>query len=315
VSSEQERAPGVSVVVRSFRRLPALFELLEAILAQDYEDFEVVVIEQSGVEAKPFEDRFQALSAKHPKLRVIRTEPLGPAGARNRGWRAASKEIVLFMDDDDLPMGATWIAAHAVNYLDPEIVGVSGSEVLEPGERMPYVSRWLARHFCLSYSFLGTPYTFCRFDERVERVDWLHGGNASIRRSIVEELGGWDAEFVDHEEHSLCVRLRPLRKTHRLVFDPNAKMLRRKNIEGGIGRRGASLHDSFRQDVQYYHRVAKALLGWRFCLLLPLYPPLIWLRAARRVVGEGSVRLGAELLHISATFPWAYRKALTDGSQ
>jgi hypothetical protein len=29
-------------------------------------------------------------------------------------------------------MSATWIAAHATNYLDPEIVGVSGSEVLEP---------------------------------------------------------------------------------------------------------------------------------------------------------------------------------------
>jgi len=311
VSREQERAPGVSVVVRSFRRLPALLELLDAILAQDYEDFEVVVIEQSGAEAKPFEDRFRALCEKHSELRVIRTEPLGPAGARNRGWREANKDIVLFIDDDDLPMSTTWITAHAINYRDPEIVGVSGSEVLEPGERMPYVSRWLARHFCLSYSFLGTPYTFCRFDERVERVDWLHGGNASIRRSIVEELGGWDAEFVDHEEHSLCVRLRPLRKTHRLVFDPDARMLRRKNIEGGIGRRGASLHDSFRRDVQYYHRIAKALLGWRFYLLLPVYPPLIWLRAARRVIGRGSAKLGAELMHISATFPWAYRRALT----
>jgi GT2 family glycosyltransferase len=298
------------VVVRSFDRLPALLELLEAILAQDYEDFEVVVIEQSGAEAKPFQDRLQALRAKHSELRVISTERLGPAGARNRGWREASKEIVLFIDDDDLPMGARWIAAHATNYLDPEIVGVSGREVLEPGERMPYISRWLARHFCLSYSFLGTPYTFCRFDERVERVDWLHGGNASIRRSIVEELGGWDPEFVDHEEHSLCVRLRPLAKTHRLVFDPHAKMLRRKNIEGGIGRRGASLHDSFRRDVQYYHRIAKALLGWRFYLLLPLYPPLIWLRAARRVIGERSVGLGAEFMHICATFPWAYRRAL-----
>ena len=303
-------APGVSVVVRSFRRLPALFELLETILAQDYEDFEVVVVEQSGAEAKPFEEKFQALSAKHSELRVIRTEPLGPAGARNRGWREASKEIVLFMDDDDLPMSATWIAAHATNYRDPEIVGVSGSEVLEPGERMPYVSRGLARHFCLSYSFLGTPYTFCRFDERVERVDWLHGGNASIRRSIVEEFGGWDEEFVDHEEHSLCVQLRRLGKNQRLVFDPNAKILRRTNIEGGIGRRGASLHDSFQRDVQYYHRIAKALLGWRFSLLLPLYPPLIWLRAARRVIGERSVKLGAELMHISATFPWAYRRAL-----
>jgi hypothetical protein len=45
-------------------------------------------------------------------------------------------------------------------------------------------------------------------------------------------------------------------------------------------------------------------------LLLPLYPPLIWLRAARRVIGEGSVRYGAEFMHICATFPWAYRRAL-----
>ena len=39
--------PRISVIVRSYNRLAALAELLTALLAQDHDSFEVVVVEQS----------------------------------------------------------------------------------------------------------------------------------------------------------------------------------------------------------------------------------------------------------------------------
>jgi glycosyltransferase involved in cell wall biosynthesis len=41
--------PRLSVVVRSYNRLAALGELIEALLAQDHDSYEIVVVEQSTV--------------------------------------------------------------------------------------------------------------------------------------------------------------------------------------------------------------------------------------------------------------------------
>src|SRR4029077_13458230 len=74
--------PRVSVIVRSFNRLGALAELLVALLAQDHDSFEIVVIEQST--ERPPEDvaRIDAL-ARALRGRVPRPAPpraRAPAG-------------------------------------------------------------------------------------------------------------------------------------------------------------------------------------------------------------------------------------------
>src|SRR5262245_66688280 len=84
-------APRVSVIVRSYNRLPALAELLEALLAQDHDSFEVVVIEQT--EAADADERDRARLdelARDPRIRVLHHPPLGGPGARNAGVRAST---------------------------------------------------------------------------------------------------------------------------------------------------------------------------------------------------------------------------------
>jgi GT2 family glycosyltransferase len=53
--------PRVSVIVRSYNRLHALVELLTALLAQDHDSFEVVVVEQSTQRAPEDVARLDAL--------------------------------------------------------------------------------------------------------------------------------------------------------------------------------------------------------------------------------------------------------------
>jgi GT2 family glycosyltransferase len=264
----------VSVVVRSYRRLDALVELLDALAEQTHPTFEVVVIEQTPdptpTQAAALAAREAAWEARRPgALRVLRHPPLGPAGARNAGWRAARHPIVLFIDDDDLPLGAGWIGAHAAHYADPLVLGVSGREVHTPGEVCGY-RRATARRRCLRYNWLGHAYTYCRLDERVDPVDWLHGGNASARRDAIERAGGWAEGFTDHEEHSFAFRLaRVCRPGERLLFDPGPVMLRRKDIPGGLGRRTAGAKETFARTFDYYARVVAVYRPWRTRLLAP----------------------------------------------
>src|SRR3954454_13455809 len=148
--------PAISVVVRSYHRRDNLLALVQALLAQDYPEFEVVVMEQSewsALERAPL----AALERADPRLRVLYSKPLGVGGARNAGWKAARFEIVLSIDDDDLPLGRDLIRGHGENYLDPNVVAVTGRHVYSPEERCGYRNRRRARRRCLRYNFFGYP--------------------------------------------------------------------------------------------------------------------------------------------------------------
>src|SRR5688500_17121410 len=103
--SEHPRGALVSVVVRSYNRLAALVELLDRLRAQDHPDFEVVVVEQSTERRAADAARIDALAAADPRIRILRSPPLGGPGARNAGVRAARGDVLVFIDDDDLPAG------------------------------------------------------------------------------------------------------------------------------------------------------------------------------------------------------------------
>ena len=268
----QKNLPGVSVVIRSYNRLDSCIELIEGVLEQEYPNFEVIVVEQSTEYSNKQKTTLSELTDNHSNLKIFYSPPLGPSGARNSGWRSASKEIVLFMDDDDLPLGNDWILKHALNYEDKNIVGVSGREVLVPDEKCGYKNRRRALSRCLSYNFFGYPQVYCRLDEGVDPVEWLHGGNASIRRSTIEAVGGWDEYFQDHEEHSFALALASkLSAGQRLIFNPSPVILRRKNITGGLDRRFQSTGLIYQNTFVYLHRLVSKYFPFRFIALYPLY--------------------------------------------
>ncbi|MBN1609154.1 MAG: glycosyltransferase family 2 protein [Polyangiaceae bacterium] len=245
--------PSVSVVVRSYNRYPHLVRLLESLEGQDHPDYEVVVIEQSQLlpEQRAFLD---GLAANNPRLRLLYSPPLGLGGSREAGWRAATKEIVLTIDDDDLPLGKSYVSGHAKNYLDSTIVAVTGRHVYSPDERCGYHNRERALRRCLRYNWFGYPHAYCRLDERIESVDWVHGTGGSVRLSLIRRLGGWDARSTEHDEHPFCLALRRhLRAGERLVFDPTVLLLRTKDVPGGAGVRFGGAGRVFRMWIRYYH--------------------------------------------------------------
>ena len=99
-----DSSPEVSVIVRSFNRLPSLCELVAALLAQETDGatFEIVIVEQSTAPPEEAVARLDEL-ARDPRVRILRHSPLGGPRARNVGVRASRGSILLFMDDDYLP--------------------------------------------------------------------------------------------------------------------------------------------------------------------------------------------------------------------
>ena len=275
--------PRCTVLVPSYNRIPSLLELLEALREQVAQGFEVLVIEQSTRCTRADRQALTRLVNRDPRFRLHQAPPLGVGGARNLGLRLAHGEIVLIIDDDDLPAGADWIRQHLKNYEDPRCIAVHGSERRADGRggELERAWPWLAHRWAMSYSLFGTPRAFPASQRRKEGVAYLRGGNSSVRRAWALRAGGWLDECGNgQEEHDFSFRLRALfEPMMMIVFDPTARMIRRVDIAGGAERRTGSVAREIEGNIRFYLRVIGRHTPWRLWLLAPLYPLVVLLRS------------------------------------
>ncbi|HEU0024534.1 MAG TPA: glycosyltransferase [Thermoleophilaceae bacterium] len=104
------QVPDVSVVVATHDRAERLEQLLGGLRRQTLprEAFEVVVVDDAS------SDTTQDVLMRERERGVLRLctpstgERLGPASARNRGWRLAAAPLIAFTDDDCVPT-PTWL--------------------------------------------------------------------------------------------------------------------------------------------------------------------------------------------------------------
>jgi glycosyltransferase involved in cell wall biosynthesis len=272
--------PRISIVVRSFNRLPSLCELAEALLAQRHDSFEIVVVEQSTVRP-PDADARLAVLARDPRLRVHRFEPLGGARARNRGVSLARGEVIVFIDDDDLPIGDDFLSRIEQPFLeDPLCLGVTCRHERRAHDPISPPYRLLGRLFCMRFSWLlRLPHNFPRLDRRVDHVDYVHGTGGAYRRCVFERFGGWDEDTPIEDETSLGIRIgRGLAPGEHLVFDPRARLRRRNDIPGGLGKRAQTPARFFTLFMTFVHVILGRYHPWRVRLLYPLYVlgALVW---------------------------------------
>lgn len=263
-------SPFVSVIIRSYNRLPYILELIEKCLNQDYDNYEVVIIDQS--DKAQWEEYEEALNSLDNKVRVIRSKPYGSAAAKNLGVAVSKGDIVLLMDDDDLPIGKDWITSHARHYKDPCCIGVSGRCLNRINDSGPSKNVQRVYDRCLTYSFFLGSRGFCSIDKVKKPVQWLHGINASIRRSYVLKLGGWYPFVANFDEHSFCFKLQKEKKPGEyLMYDPKPQILRRFDIPGGLEKRYIPLTRILNNQLRFYHRVVSEYFPLRFYGLYPFF--------------------------------------------
>ena len=262
--------PRDSVVVRSYNRLAALTELLAALRDQDHDAFEIVVIEQSTVRPPDDVAQLDAL-ARDPRIRILPFPPLGGPGARNAGVRAARGELLVFIDDDDLPIGRDWLRRHEANFTgsgSDKCLGVTGQFV---DDGAPYVNLERARRDVLSFNVLKWQRVFARTDER-KRVESLMGGNAAIPRRTLERFGLWDECTPIEDEPSLAYRINAgKRDDEYLLFDPTVQMHRRLDVPGGMAKRTMSGPRYAKLVFTFLHNIIGHYFPLRFVLLYPAY--------------------------------------------
>jgi glycosyltransferase involved in cell wall biosynthesis len=129
--------PLVSVVIPVYNGERFLGQALESVLAQDYEPFETIVVDDGSV------DRTPDIIRSFPSVRSIRQPNLGPSAARNAGIQLAAGEYVAFLDHDDVMTSNRLSVQLAPLRRDRNLHATIGSMemFLEPGASWPVWAR------------------------------------------------------------------------------------------------------------------------------------------------------------------------------
>ncbi len=142
----------------------------------------------------------------------------GLSGARNSGWKIAQGEIIAFLDDDAIAE-EDWLEHLVACYTDREIAGVGGRILPLWKACRP---KWFPHefHWVIGCSYRGLP------TEGSMRIRNVIGANMSMRRSILETMGGfrksfgcdkstetaqgilkWFKHYAGDEETEFCIRV------------------------------------------------------------------------------------------------------------
>ena len=93
----KSRKPLVSVIIPTYNRGWILREAVDSVLAQDYTDFELIVVDDGSTD-----DTREILDSYGQDLFVFQQPNKGVSAARNRGLAESRAQLVAFLDSDDL---------------------------------------------------------------------------------------------------------------------------------------------------------------------------------------------------------------------
>ncbi|MBJ7608234.1 MAG: FkbM family methyltransferase [Candidatus Dormibacteraeota bacterium] len=192
--------PAVSLVIPTYNRPETLRRLLSAVGRSEppVGGLEVIVVDDGS--AHDTAEIAGSFGARH-----IRQQNAGPAAARERGWRAAAGESIVFLDDDCVP------APDAIRRLADalETVDGVGARVL-PLSGDDIVSEFVHLEGLVGHGLAGDG-----------RIRWLVTAAVAFRRSALEHVGGFDLGFrAAGEDVDLTLRL--LEAGHHLRLEPAA---------------------------------------------------------------------------------------------
>jgi glycosyltransferase involved in cell wall biosynthesis len=187
-------SPRVTILIPVFNRERFVDEAIRSVLEQDFQDFELLLVDDGSTDGTP--EVLRSWQARDPRIVVV-TAPqnLGIPGALNLGLQHARAPYVARLDSDDLMMPHRLAAQCAVLDERPDVVLASSMyEIVDAGGN--HIATWrgeepheLVAHLLGFYNIVG--------------------GHSQVmyRLSDVMAEGGYSLDHPASEDYDLWVRL------------------------------------------------------------------------------------------------------------
>ena len=165
--------PAASIIVPVFNVATTVAQTLDALLAQTFTDFEIIVVDDGSTDTTL---KVLEVYADDPRIRIIYQRNRGLAGARNTGIDVAKGLAIGFCDADDIWQPSK-LAAHLAHLQDYPNVGISysGSSLIDDhGIDIGLAQRPRLQHVSAAHILKRNPIG--------------NGSSAVIRREVFREI-------------------------------------------------------------------------------------------------------------------------------
>lgn len=281
-----------SAVVVNYEAGDALRDCVASIVADTSAGVaEIIVVDNGSTDGS-----VARLLAERPEVRVVTTGAnLGYAGAANRGISVSTAPVVAVCNPDLVVAAGT--AAAMLGRLDaePRLAAV-GPAIFEPGgARYPSARQVPRLRDAVGHALLGAVwprnpstrrYRELDLDPTEPRtVDWVSGAAIWLRRSALDEIGGWDdGYFMYVEDVDLCWRL--TRAGWTVAYEPAGRVT---HVQG-LSTRRHPYRMLWAHDRSLLRFAAKRWRGPKRVLVVPA-ALFLAARAACRITARGLARL------------------------
>jgi glycosyltransferase involved in cell wall biosynthesis len=184
----------VSVVVPAYNIAGYLAATLRSLTTQTYKNFEVLIVDDGSTDETA--QVAHGFAANYENFHLLKKPNGGLSSARNFGIAAAKGEYIALLDGDDLYRSKKLARHVAVLDSNPQVgVVYSASQAMrDDGGRT-----W--------FSLSGKPVAEDPLEALLCKNFVGHGSNAMFRRSLVDQVGGFDESLVSVEDLDFWLRL------------------------------------------------------------------------------------------------------------
>ncbi len=192
--------PRFSVVIPAYNAEQTIAETIRSVLAQSEPDLELIVVDDGSSDSSP--ELVASLAEADPRLRLIRQQNTGTAGARNTGIAHAGAAYVSFLDNDDLwmpryleRMGAALDSQPAAGFAYCDAYALDDVS-LRIRRRTEFVSRPPPPP--------GAPWEL--IVATLGRANFVMS-SATVRRAALDEAGGFRLDVGGVDDYDLWFRI------------------------------------------------------------------------------------------------------------
>ena len=188
----------ISVIIPTYGQPLFLKSAIDSVLRQTYRHWELIVVDDNNPETKPrqeTEEIMRGYTHDHRIKYIKHSQNMNGAAARNTGFAAAKGRYIALLDSDDEYMpNRLQRCFDEMERATNEYAGVyTGCEFRKGGKTYHFEKRVPSGNFLIET--LACRFMFCT------------GSNIFVRKTVVDELNGFDPNFLRHQDYEFLVRL------------------------------------------------------------------------------------------------------------
>ncbi|MEZ5324919.1 MAG: glycosyltransferase [Verrucomicrobiales bacterium] len=243
---QSSQDPFISIIMRSYNEGWALRETLPALAAQEYSNWELIVIDSGSQDGS--QELIRAFSPSH--FIQITPAEYNPSRVMNHGMRLAASDYGIFLNADATPQGRRWLRPLVEVLKDPNTAACFSRQVPRPDCQAVY----------------ACDYDRCFGPDR-ESADWDHFFSmvsSGLRKDIWARRGfREDLQYAEDDEYTRWCR----EQGHAVAYVPESVAMHSHNYTPQEARKRSfgdarAMGQSWKGEPSEFSWGRTVLLGW-----------------------------------------------------